>query len=328
MNKEKPGIRDTMNFIDDLSKIFKLNDKTNFRIEKVLNEEDKKLLDIPIFDVDSISNDSLVVYTCITNGYDEFPDENYYDPEVKYVCFHDGTVTKKGPWEFIDIRDYSDIKCPRILSSYPKINPHLFFQEGTNTVWIDACYVLTKEFIEISKKCFPFTILRHPFKFSYYEEMIEGFLCAFFAYEDAIMITKILKEDGYNFKKYRSPLGTSVWRTITDETILFDEYWWKYAQIGPNRDQISFDAALQFSKADPEIIEQRNDIGINFGMHNKIGRRGKHPQRGDVNQWKNKDALIKDIEVITKLSSKMHLKYKNHAHTMNAHGIDFGDMEL
>ena len=44
----------------------------------------------------------MIIYTCITNGYDDIPDQ-YYDPNVQYVCFTDGTVEKKGPWEFRDI---------------------------------------------------------------------------------------------------------------------------------------------------------------------------------------------------------------------------------
>ena len=50
----------------------------------------------------------MIIYTCITNGYDEIPD-HYYDPDVQYVCFTDGTVEKKGPWEFRDI--LVDHKC-------------------------------------------------------------------------------------------------------------------------------------------------------------------------------------------------------------------------
>ena len=36
-----------------------------------------------------------IIYTSITNGYDEIPNENYYDPDIRYVCFTDGTVEHK-----------------------------------------------------------------------------------------------------------------------------------------------------------------------------------------------------------------------------------------
>ena len=117
----------------------------------------------------------MIIYTCITNGYDEIPD-HYYDPDVQYVCFTDGTVEKKGPWEFKDI--LVDHSCPRRKSSHPKINPHLYFPIGSQTTWIDGWYVMTKEYVERSKENLDnhdFTIMRHPSIYSYYDEVLEGF---------------------------------------------------------------------------------------------------------------------------------------------------------
>ena len=37
----------------------------------------------------------ITIYTCITNGYDEIPNEHYYDPDIKYVCFTDGSIEHK-----------------------------------------------------------------------------------------------------------------------------------------------------------------------------------------------------------------------------------------
>ena len=38
---------------------------------------------------------TIVIYSCITNGYDEIPDEHYYDPDIKYVMFTDNTVKEE-----------------------------------------------------------------------------------------------------------------------------------------------------------------------------------------------------------------------------------------
>jgi hypothetical protein len=282
----------------------------------------KKIKVLPMDRNNPIPKTKMIIYTCITNGYDEFPKENYYDLNVRYVCFHDGTIdTTKGPWEYIDIRDYCDIKCPRRLSFYPKANPHLFFPKGTHTVWIDGCYVHTKEFVENSLKCFPFTMLRHASKFSYYDEMLEGFLCAFFTYEDALELSKVLKNNGYDFRKYSSPLGTIVWRTINEETIKFNELWYKYSLIGPNRDQISFDAALQFSDVKPLVFENRNDAGVPLGFFNKKGRKGMHPQYGNKNQHKLKEKFLEDLNKIVGLSSKIYTNYTDHEFYMGVYGI-------
>jgi hypothetical protein len=288
----------------------------------VPNDLDKKIRVLPMHVNDPVEKHKMVIYTCITNGYDSIPDENYYDVNVRYVCFHDGTIdTSKGPWEYIDVRKYCDITCPRRLSFFPKANPHIFFPKGTHTVWIDGCYVHTREFVENSLQCFPFTMLRHASKFSYYDEMLEGFLCAFFTYEDALELSQILKDHNYDFRKYSSPLGTIVWRTINEEIIKFNELWYKYSLIGPNRDQISFDAALQFSGSKPLAFENRNDCGVQLGFFNKKGRRGMHPQYGNVNQYKRRKEFLEDLKNIVGLSTKIYTNYTDHEFYMGVYGI-------
>lgn len=214
--------------------------------------------------------------------------------------FHDGDIEKSGPWEFIKLE--KNISCPRRLSAFPKINPHLYFGIGEQTVWIDACYKMTKEFVEFSKNQFPFTILRHPDRFSYYDEMLEGFLCSFFTWEQGIRITQKLAGDGYEFKKYRSPLGTIIFREINYESIEFGKLWWKYFCIGPNRDQISFDAALQILNLNPHIIEDRSICGVPLGHYNKVGRIGKHPKDGNPSQVLQKKEFLTAMRKYTGLS--------------------------
>ena len=286
------------------------------------NDLNKKIKVLPMDKGSPIPKEKMVIYTCITNGYDVFPVENYYDVNVRYVCFHDGTIdTSRGPWEYIDIRDYTDEKCPRRLSFFPKANPHLFFRKGTHTVWIDGCYVHTREFVENSLKCFPFTMLRHASKFSYYDEMLEGFLCAFFTYEDGLNLSQTLKDHGYDFRKYSSPLGTIVWRTINEETTKFNELWYKYSLIGSNRDQVAFDAALQFTGSKPLVFESRNDCGVPLGFFNKKGRRGMHPQHGDKEQHKLRKEFLEDMKKIVGLSTKIYTNYKDHEFYMGVYGI-------
>ena len=165
---DKPSLEEQMNLLSELSLIFD-GDADKFTLSKMY-----ACVRYPPFELNPITQpENMVVYTCITNGYDKFPKNNYYHPDVRYVCFHDGTIdTTVKPWEYIKLD--VDIECPRRLSFYPKANPHLYFPPGTNTIWIDACYQLTREFITKSKKCFPFTMLRHASKFSYFDEMLEG----------------------------------------------------------------------------------------------------------------------------------------------------------
>ena len=264
----------------------------------------------------------MIIYTCITNGYDEIPD-HYYDSDVQYVCFTDGTVEKKGPWEFRDI--VVDKKCPRRLSAHPKINPHLYFPIGSKTTWIDGCYVMTEKFVERSKENLEnnnFTIMRHPNRYSYLDEVLEGFMASMNTWEDQILITQTIKDVGYNFKDYISPVLGSMWRVVTEDLIKFDELWWKYSLVGPNRDQISFDTARQLTSMQMNVLEygwlaserdERGDrkpgtMGISF---QKVGRKKLHPKAGHLKQYLERDKLLDEIRKITGLHPFFYAKY-NH----------------
>jgi len=75
---------------------------------------------------DDPEKDQIIIYTSITNWYDTIPDDMYYDPDVKYVCFTDGNVEKKGAWEFRPIPKfvYDEVDGdPRRLSAFAKICP-------------------------------------------------------------------------------------------------------------------------------------------------------------------------------------------------------------
>lgn len=266
-----------------------------------------------------------IIYTSITNGYDEIPNEHYYDPDIRYVCFTDGSIEHKGPWEFRDIPIQHE--CPRRLSAYAKINPHKLFPVGSKVAWIDGCYVMTKKYCEEVKKYlseYPFTVVRHYNKFTYYDEILEGYMGNFNTWDDQVEITKALADTGYNFRKYDSPVLGTFFRVITEDLFDFHDMWWQYSLIGPNRDQLSFDCARQFHKIKYHVIEDgwlgaKSDIpgslGVLFGSKGKWYRRKIHPQAGDLEGMSMEDIIHKGFKLIyslyhyTNLHPKMYTRY-------------------
>ena len=341
-------------FMQTLTDITGVDYKTNINLDRLVYLKTKGLSDV----LDQMSDENITgqnqksygyqlhldaffeqrggydftVYTCITNNYDKIPDENYYDPRVRYVCFHDGTLEEyKEPWEYIDVRDYCDLECPRRLSAFPKINPHKLFEPGTHTVWIDACYIQTKEFIEFGREMFPTTVttMEHCYEFTYYDEMLEGFMCGFFSYEQGIELTRKLADAGYNFKEYCSPCCTMIWRTIWDdgkpEFKKFCDLWWEWSLVGSNRDQHSFDAARQLSGVEVSRVHNKPPytvvagVDLKFDLKNKY-RKGKHPKRGSNDQWKRRDEFLKEMQEYTKLSPRIYAKHE-HITMMDWNGV-------
>jgi len=250
---------------------------------------------------DDPEKDQLIIYTSITNWYDTIPDDMYYDPDVKYVCFTDGNVEKKGPWEFRDIPKfvYDEIDGdPRRLSAYAKICPHKLFPYGSKTVWLDGCYVHTKEWVDKSKailKEVPLTHMLHPHRFTFHNEVMEGFGANFNTREQFIELVDALKEVNYDFKQYCSPVLTCLWRQIDDEMAEFHDLWWKYSKIGSNRDQISFDCARQLTGLTWSRIHNWETIGLDLtSPTSKSARNKRHPQAGHFNEKNTYSEIIKE----------------------------------
>ena len=245
--------------------------------------------------------DQIVIYTSITNWYDTIPDDMYYDPSVKYVCFTDGKVEKKGAWEFRDIPDfvYDEVGGdPRRLSAFAKICPHKLFPNGTKTVWLDGCYVHTKEWVDKSKailKEVPLTHMLHPHRFTFHNEIMEGFGANFNTREEMLELVNALSKVEYDFKKYCSPVLTCIWRQVDSEMAKLHDLWWKYSKIGSNRDQISFDCARQLTDLTWSRIHDWETIGLDLtSPTSKSARNKRHPQAGHFTEKNTYSEVIKE----------------------------------
>ena len=257
----------------------------------------------------------ITIYSCITNGYDEIPDEHYYDPDIRYVMFTDGSIEHKGAWEFRDIPITHD--CPLRLSLYPKIMQHKLFSEGDRVVWIDGCYVMTEEYVQYTKKLFENHTrvhMRHPMSFTYYEEIAESYIASYNTVEDIINITKSADNIGFNFRKYTNPILASFWNTVGNAE--FNELWWHLSQVSTRCDQIAFVVAKQITGLEWHTIDWL-ESGVNFrgvdgkgrGREGNVGRRKKHPKAGSKDQWKTMNDMLLQVKDIVGMN---HILYNKH----------------
>ena len=257
----------------------------------------------------------ITIYSCITNGYDEIPDDHYYDPDIRYVMFTDGSIEHKGAWEFRDIPIKHD--CPLRLSLYPKIMQHKLFSEGDRVVWIDGCYVMTEEYVQYTKKLFENHTrvhMRHPMSFTYYEEIAESYIASYNTVEDIINITKSADNIGFNFRKYTNPILASFWNTVGNAQ--FNELWWHLSQVSTRCDQIAFVVAKQITGLEWHTIDWL-ESGVNFrgvdgkgrGREGNVGRRKKHPKAGSKDQWKTMNDMLLQVKEIVGMN---HILYNKH----------------
>ena len=188
----------------------------------------------------------MIIYSCITNGYDEIPDNNYYDSDIHYVMFHDGTIEKKGPWEFIKIDNL--IEDPFTKAHYYKILPYNVFDKNEKLVWIDGCRVHTKKFVEKTKWFFMQELSLAFLMQQKFTTFLESIECDYFVRmnitpQEIIQYSQLLKSKGWSFIKPKIN-NFVMWSNGIDKN--FCDTWWELFLLGPKRDYISMIASLEF----------------------------------------------------------------------------------
>jgi len=234
----------------------------------------------------------MIIYTAITDGYEKLPDNNYYDPHTRYVCFYDGELEKKGPWEFIhtDV----DIDDPWRRAHYVKIHPYKYFNLDEQLLWVDGGRVHTPQLHEVSKRFFSsdkkLGFLKQ--KYKYQTTFLQDIENDYFARgnvtpEEIVKYATILKKYGWSF--YRPTITNfGVWMNGIDKE--FCDLWWELLSKGPQRDMISMMVALELSGIDYASLINFNVISQDEKVY-KVNRRKDYYWKTPFTQDEVTDAL-------------------------------------
>ena len=185
----------------------------------------------------------MIIYSCITNGYDKIPDDHYYDPEVKYVMYYDGEIEKKGKWEFI--------KCDReepnwIKSYYPRCMSHTLFDEPH--VWIDGCYTMPPDFVETSKDILKneLTLQDHPQQRTIVQEFFKLYKVGFATDLELYALAEDMAAIEFKPSLHKQSLNCVIWRQNTQRVREWNQVYWNWYKNHCQRiDQITSSIAEQ-----------------------------------------------------------------------------------
>jgi hypothetical protein len=185
-------------------------------------------------------NQRVVVYTCITGGYDELTAPAHADPEIDYVCFSDGETSPVAPWRMIDVRHLAMTAKDR--NRYVKMHPHLVLPEHDVSVYVDGSIRIVgnlRPFIESCESRIENILLYdHPERSCAYAE---GAACAYFAHDWIWRISGQLS----SYRKAGFPEDYGLYeagvivRRNTPEVRTLMEAWWAAYSSGVRRDQLS-----------------------------------------------------------------------------------------
>ena len=223
----------------------------------------------------------------------------------EYYCF--GEAEAVGPWKVMPGKDCGN---PVRSSRYYKINCPF-----ESSVYVDATklHLLREPFFTISNEILntyddKMFCMEHPHRHSYLNEMMEYYNNGWWSKNEIMHYTALLKDNGFDFKKFFSPLCTILWRKNRKE---FNEMWWTWYERGGIRDQMSFSTALQALQ-----MNFRYDDSIKF-LNNFTNAEYKgewwETRQGDYRYHKNNDS-DKVLEVLCKMTGLSSFRYLSLIH--------------
>lgn len=175
----------------------------------------------------------LIVYTCVTGGYDSVSRPAVLPDWADYVCFgQDLPVT----WQAKDNTQ---------LARYAKLNPHIVLPEGYEySLWIDGNIdIVDPAFFgrmeELMAEGVPVAGLHHPGRDDVYDESLRILQNDREKFGRLVKTVKFLKGEGFP-RHYGLDETNVILRRHDDPKVReFDGLWWEMLQKWTNRDQMT-----------------------------------------------------------------------------------------
>ncbi len=219
--------------------LFCPDNKNNFK-----SDDDKQRIEAYLAHKKTRKSKS-VVYTCISNDYDDINELAAYkfiNFDWDYICFTDNTehITQKqiGIWEIYPFH-YNNPKDATRNARWHKTHPHILFPNYDESIWIDGNINILTSFLfdEIKRRNMNFIFPKHFKNVSAYEE-----------YEDVVSLDdpKLIEAE----KQFLLSEGMPENLGVVESNILYrrhnevplksiDEEWWNMIEKYSKRDQLA-----------------------------------------------------------------------------------------
>ena len=195
----------------------------------------------------------IVVYTCVTGGYDTLKPPKKRPEGVDFICFTDDDALKCDGWTMKpmpeDVKDLSKVKQQRMV----KILPHKYLPDYDLSIWVDGSVEVkddVKDFLrDIAYSGHSVFIPEHPARKCIYKEAdaVKALKKDTTDMPDKQM--KKYKEEGFpvNFGLVQSNIMVR-WHN-NEDCIELMEAWAKEVRELSHRDQLSFNYAVWKTKS-------------------------------------------------------------------------------
>lgn len=207
------------------------------------NSSDEKfigdMLDLNI----GLPKNKKVIYTCITNNYDDLIEDEFYLEDYDYICFTNNENLKSNRWKIEKIPSTLSSLSPVKQARYIKTHPHKFLSNYELSVWIDGSVKILNDFSELINSSV-IQIPQHPNRNCIYKEAVAVLKQKKDTKEN--IDKQIIKYHELGFpENYGLVQSNIIIRKHNDKNcIKLMEDWWNEIKNGSHRDQLSFNYVL------------------------------------------------------------------------------------
>lgn len=187
-----------------------------------------------------VVNQRMVVYTCITGGYDELLEPLVTEPGVDYICVSCTPPQPGSVWRHLPLPpDTGDAVA---TSRYVKMHPHILFPQHDISIYVDGNIKLLAPVAELASESMrhaSIALYGHTFRNCVYEEALE---CSILGYDWHWRIAA-------QMKRYRRDGFPTGWGLFEGNVIIRNHHnpdmirlmkmWWNEYSNGVRRDQLS-----------------------------------------------------------------------------------------
>jgi hypothetical protein len=223
----------------------------NFNSENIISSKDE-------LEVKNINTDrKIVVYTCISGGYDKLKEVFKKESNISYICFTDDNEITSDTWDIRKIPEFLNYLEPTKRARCLKILPHLFLNDYDVSVWVDGAIEVLgniNELVSLKLKN-NFAIPKHPDRLCVYDEGLK--VVEMNKDKKEIVNNQLHIYKGMNYpEKFGLVQSNVIIRNHNEEEVIkLCELWWNELLRHSKRDQLSFNFSLWLVNIEIDIIE-------------------------------------------------------------------------
>ena len=210
-------------------------------LTKVEEEEEEEISNI----IEDYVDKKIVVYTCISGGYDNLKEVVNTESNIRYICFTDQDIQSET-WEVRRIPEFLNYLEQTKRARCLKILPNLFLEEYEFSVWVDGNIQVIgdiNKLVEENKK-FYFSIPKHPDRICVYEE--SRAVISLKKDTEEIVNSQIKKYKDLEYpENYGLVQSNVIIREHNNENcVKIGQGWWDELLLNSKRDQLSFNFSI------------------------------------------------------------------------------------